>query len=244
MATQARIPRNIALFVAYMQRTVAYLLATSPAPLTGLNWNRLNWTSAELAAWQAFLAEVLPLYTIYNANPRGNPPNTAAIHVIIKAVHAYDKANHPLDRIAAGNPANMVNADYTTFNIKHNNPVLAGSLPTARRVATENIVYNNAVGIGGAVIHYQARVNKSSKRPHKEDGYNVGIVYLILNATDAVPTTPDLLTTSLVFSRANGTFQLPLNSIGKRVALSFYWKHKTNPALDGPKSTISIVVIS
>src|ERR1035437_6622039 len=99
-----RISLSIVKFVASMQSTCSYLILNSPAPFTNLNWQRLNWLAPELAAWQAFLAQVLPLYTIYNANPRGNPANTKAIHAIIKAARAYDKTNHVLDRIAAGSP--------------------------------------------------------------------------------------------------------------------------------------------
>ena len=69
-------------------------------------------------------------------------------------------------------------------------------------------------------------------------------IHLTLNATDAIPTTPDMLTTTTVSTKANNILDLPLNAISKRVAMSFYWKHRTNPALDGPKSSIIIVIIT
>ncbi|HEX7414972.1 MAG TPA: hypothetical protein VF411_13090 [Bacteroidia bacterium] len=227
-----------------MQSTCAYLILNSPPPFINLNWQRLNWLAPELAAWQAFLAQITPLYTIYSANPKGNPTNTKAIHAIIKAARAYDKTNHLLDRIAAGSPTVTNMNDFIAFNIKHNSPVVGSGMLTERHVATQNIVWIIAKGIGGAKIHYEARADKSSKRAAKLKGYNVGIDYLILNQTDIVPTTPDLLTTASSSTKANNTLNLALNTIGKRVAMSLYWKHKTNPALDGPKSNIIVVIIT
>jgi len=243
MATQ-RVPLAIIKFFAFMQTSCAYLIAASPAPFTNLNWQRLNWLPAELAAWQAFLAQITPLYTIYSANPKGNPVNTKAIHVIIKNTRAYDKTNHVLDRIAAGSPTVTNINDFITFNIKHNSPVIGSGMLTERHAATQNQVWVIAKGIGGAKIHYEARADKSSHRAAKLKGYNVGIDYLILNQTDAIPATPDLLTVATSSTKANHTLDLALNTIGKRVALTFYWKHKTNPALDGPKSTIIVVIIT
>ena len=239
-----RVQTNIIKFFALMQSSCSYLIAPSPAPFTNLNWQRLNWLPAELAAWQAFFAQINPLYIIYSANPRGNPVNTKAIHAIIRATRAYDKFNHVLDRIAAGSPTVTNINDFMTFNIKHNSPVVGSGAATEKHTPTENNVYNIAKGIGGAIIHYEVRADKSSKRAHLLKGYHIGIDYLILNQADGIPATPDLLTTAVSFSKANGHLKLALNTIGKRVALSYYWKHKTNPALDGPKSSIIIVIIT
>jgi hypothetical protein len=239
-----RVPQPIVKFFAFLQSTCAYLILSSPSPFTNLNWQRLNWLSAELAAWQAFLAQITPLYTIYSANPRGNPVNTKAIHAIIKAARAYDKTNHLLDRIAAGSPTVTNINDFITFGIKHNSPVIGSGALTERHVATINQVWSIVKGVGGGVVHYEVRADKSSHRAAKLKGYNVGIVYLILNATDPIPATTDLLTTNVVSSKANHTLNLPENTVGKRVAVSFYWKHKTNSGLDGPKSTITIVIIT
>ena len=239
-----RIPRPIVKFFAFMQATVAYMLKNSPAPFTNLNWQRLNWLPAELTEWQDFLAAISPLYTIYSANTKGNPVNTKAIHVIIKSTRAYDKTNHVLDRIAAGSPTVTNINDFIAFSIKHNSPVVGSGMLTERHVATMNQVWVIAKGIGGGKIHYEARADKSSHRAAKLKGYNLGMDYLILNAAEAVPTTPDSLTTTTVSTKANNTLDLPLNAISKRVAMSFYWKHRTNPALDGPKSGIIIVIIT
>ncbi|HEX7414513.1 MAG TPA: hypothetical protein VF411_10765 [Bacteroidia bacterium] len=239
-----RIPLNIIKFFALMQSSCSYLIAPSPPPFTNLNWQRLNWLPAELAAWQAFFAQLNPLYIIYSANPRGNPVNTKSIHAIIKAVRLYDKINHMLDRIAAGSPTVTNINDFIMFNIKHNSPVVGSGMLTERHVATINQVWIIAKGVGGAVIHYEARADKSSKRASKLKGYNLGIVYLILNATDVAPVTTNLLTTSTVSTKANHTLNLLEETVGKRVAMSFYWKHKTNAALDGPKSNIIVVIIA
>ena len=241
---QQRISLSIIKFFALMQSTCAYLISNSPLPFTNLNWQRLNWLPAELAAWQAFLAEITPLYTIYSANPRGNPVNTKAIHAIIKATRLYDKTNHVIDRIAAGSPTVTNMNDFIMFSIKHNSPVVGSGLPTERHVATTNQVWIIAKGVGGAVIHYEARADKSSKRAHVLKGFHLGVVYTVLNAADVVPATPDVLATATSSSKANNTLHLPENTMGKRVAMSFYWKHKTNEALDGPKSSIIIVIIT
>jgi hypothetical protein len=243
MSATERIPRNIELFMAFMRRTVAFLLANSPAPFTNLNWQRLNWTNQEVIDWQAFLTAANPLLTIYEASPKGNPANTRALHLIITKTHVYDKKNHPLDRVAAGNPLNMFDADYTAFNIKHNAPVLLGSLPTERKVATLNIVSFSMRGVGSGTMHYLARANKSSKHAHKLAGYNLGIIWLILNEGDVTPTTTDLLTQKETSTRADNVLHLAENLSRKRIAVSMFWQHKTNKHLDGPKSPIQVIVI-
>jgi hypothetical protein len=241
MMANERVPKSITAFIAYMQITVAYLLKASPAPFTNLNWQRLGWLSAELAAWQNFLAEVLP----YNVDKKHRTPSmTAAIKAIIDSARAYDKANHMIDRTAAASPTVTNIDDYTTFNIRHSNPALGGSLPTARRTATENIVWFILKAIGGGAMKYEARADKSSKRASKLKGYDLGIMYLILNTTDAIPTTVDLLTQLTSSSKAANILHLAANTAGKRIAISMYWKHKTNPALNGPPSAIQVVQIS
>ena len=241
--SDSRVPTAIELWIAFMRRTVAYLLGNSPAPFTNLNSVRLNWMTQEVTDWQAFLTQANPLITIYEANPKGNPPNTEAIHVIIRASHAYNKKNHMLDRTAAGNPLNMVAADYTIFNIVHNAPAAEGSLPTERKVATLNVPSFSMVGVGSAIMHYMARANKSSKRPHMLKDHKLMIIWLILNEGDATPTTTDLLTQHASSTKANNTLHLAENLSRKRIAVSMYWQHKTNDALVGPKSPIQVVVI-
>ncbi|HEX7413639.1 MAG TPA: hypothetical protein VF411_06290, partial [Bacteroidia bacterium] len=169
----SRIPESIELWIAFMRRTVGWLLAPSPAPFTNQNSVRLNWMTQEVTDWEAFLTEAAPKVTIYEANPKGNPTNTEEIHTIIKASHAYDKKNHMLNRQAAGNPLNMVSDDYKLFNIKGGAPAAAGSLPTERKVATLNVPTFSMVGVGSAIMHYMVRANKASKRPHMLKDYKL-----------------------------------------------------------------------
>jgi hypothetical protein len=236
-----RISRSIPKYITYMQNTNAYLLKPSPAPFTNLNWQRIGWLSTELTSWQGFLADILP----FNVDKQHRTPTiTLAANQVIDNTRDYDKVNHVLDRISAASPTQTNLDDFTTFGIKHNIPVSGSGLPTARRTATTNLVWSIVKGVGGGVIHFEVRADKSSKRACKLKGFDVGIVYLILNATDVVPTTTDLLTVNISSSKANHTFQLPENTVGKRIAISFYWKHKTNPALNGPKSTIQVVIVT
>src|SRR5580704_12281353 len=96
-ATDAIIPRSIAKFNLYIILTNAYLLK-----LTGtiLNWNRYNWTAANLAAWQAFLAEWNPYYLQYE-DKKGQRTSaiTEQLHLIIDAAIAYDVANKLINLI-------------------------------------------------------------------------------------------------------------------------------------------------
>jgi len=240
MSTQ-RIPKSIPKFIAYMQITVAYLLQASPAPFTNLNWQRLGWLSDELMAWQAFLAAILP----YNVDRKHRTPTmTAAAKVIANNARAYDKNNHMIDRTAAASPTVTNMDDYTTFNIKHSNPAQGGSLPTQRHTATENLVWFILKALGAGLMKYEARADKSSNRASKLTGYNLGIVYLILNQGDVVPATVDLLTQATSSSKAANTLNLASNNAGKRIAISMFWEHKTNPNLNGPKSAIQVVQIS
>ena len=147
-----RVPKSISKFILYMQTTVAYLLKPSPAPFTNLNWQRLGWLSAEVTAWQAYLTAIL----VYNVDRKHRTPSmTAAAEVIITNARAYDKANHMIDRTAAASPTVTNIDDYTTFNIKHSNPAQAGSLPTTRHTATENIVWFILKALGGGVMKYE-----------------------------------------------------------------------------------------
>ncbi len=240
MATE-RISRSIPKYITYMQTTNAYLLKPSPAPFTNLNWQRIGWLPAELAAWQGFLAAILPLNI---DKQHRSPTNTASAKAVVDNTRAYDKVNHLLDRISAASPTLTNLDDFTTFQIKHNLPVLGSGLPTEKRTATLNQVWSIVKGIGGGIVHFEVRADKSSKRAGKLLGFNVGMVYTILNETDAVPTTTDLLTTHTSSSKANNILPLPENAVGKRLAISFYWKHKTKPNLDGPKSSIQVVIIA
>ncbi|MHB8261369.1 MAG: hypothetical protein ACYDCN_13730 [Bacteroidia bacterium] len=242
MATE-RISTNINIFVNYLQSTTAELLALSPGSLTQHNWERYNWLPAELAAWQDFLRRVLLLYPAYQANPKGNPPNTKKIHGIIAETRAYDKLNHLLDRIAAGSPTIITPDDFTLFNIKHNAPAAEGSMPTTKLMSTSLMVYFIAKGIGGAIIHFMARADKAAKRGHILKGYELCIMYLILNAGDQVPTTTDKLTQTETSTRASNNLPLDASNEGKRIAMCMYWKHKNKKHLDGPKSAIQVVVI-
>jgi hypothetical protein len=235
-----RVPRSIPKFILYMQVTVAYLLKASPAPFTNLNWQRLGWLNSELSAWQGFLTAILP----YNIDIKHRTPTmTAAAKVIVNSARAYDKTNHLVDRTAASSPTLTNMDDYTTFTIKHSNPAQGGSLPTRRQTATENMVWFILKALGAGVMKYAARADKSNKRAGKLHGYNVGIVYLILHQTDVVPATVDLLTQATDSTKAANILLLGANKAGKRIAISMYWKHKTNPNLDGPKSPIQVVYI-
>lgn len=235
-----RIPRNLNKFITYMKLTVAYLLKASPAPFTNLNWQRLNWLLDELTAWQDFLTAILP----FDVDKKHRTPamNAAAMDIINKT-HQYDKDNHLLDRVASTSPKVSNIDDYTTFNIKHSNPAQGGSMPTQKHTATESIVWFIIKALGSGIMKFQARADKSSKRAHKLKGYDVGIDYSVLNPADAVPATVDLLTQHTSSTKAVNTLHLGAGASGKRLAVSMYWKHKTNPALDGPKSAIVVVLI-
>ncbi|MHB8402501.1 MAG: hypothetical protein ACYDCN_10865, partial [Bacteroidia bacterium] len=78
---------------------------------------------------------------------------------------------------------------------------------------------------------------------HILKGYELCIMYLILNAGDAVPTTTDKLTSIETSTRASNNLPLDASNEGKRIAMCMYWKHKNKKHLDGPKSAIQVVVI-
>jgi hypothetical protein len=242
-ATTERMPREIIAYVAYLQTNVAYLLAPSAVTGFALNWNRFNWITAEMTYWQTALSNVTPFYNIYIANPKGNPVNTGKIHVIITNHHAEDKLNHSLDRIASGHPSIMVDEDYVSFHIKHNDPTLHGSLPTERTVSTILYPMFSMVGIGGGTMHYIAKSIAGSKRGKILEDHELAITYLILNETDPTPTTVDLLTQHTTSTKADNKLLLGAATSRKRIAVSMYWKHRTHTSLDGPPSPIQVIVI-
>ena len=236
-------PRAIVAYYNYLKNAIAYLLAISPIIGFAKNWNRFNWTNAELTYWQNAFTQIDPMYTIYIANPKGNPTNTHDMHTIITNHHDYDKINHSIDRIAAGYPGSMISLDYTTFHIRHNDPHLGGSLPTEKLVSTLNFPTFSMVGIGGGTMHYIAKATSTAKRGKILAGHVLCMMYLILNEGDATPTTIDQLTKITTSTRANNKLPLGANLSRKRIAISMYWKHKTHSSLDGPPSPIQVIVI-
>ena len=125
--SEQRIPKSIPAFMLYMQTTLAYLLTASPSPFTNINWQRLGWLKPELDAWQGFLTDIVP----YCVDRKHHTPTmTATANAIVNNACAYDKNNHMIDRMAAASHTVTNIDDYTTFNIKHNNPAQGGNLPT------------------------------------------------------------------------------------------------------------------
>ncbi|HEX7414729.1 MAG TPA: hypothetical protein VF411_11865 [Bacteroidia bacterium] len=239
----ARIPHAIIAYYNFIKAAAAYLMAPSPISGFAANWNRLGLIAAENTYWQNQFTLIDPKYTIYAANPKGNPANTHAMHVIIDDHHAKDKINHTEDRIAAGNPVNMVDQDYVIFHIKHNAPILGGSLPTERKRPTLLFPQFTMIGVGEGFMHFVARAITASKRGALLKGYKLGIVYLILKAGEAVPTNTDQLTQHIMSSRANSLLKLGAANGTLRVAVAMFWEHPTNEALNGPKSAIQVLTI-
>jgi hypothetical protein len=249
-----RIPVGIEEYHNYITSSNNLLLQPSPAPLTVTNWVRYNWLSSEQTAWASFAARDAVLWLLWNDKAQRPPNVTKQYYQLIQDTHDFDKDNHSLDRIAAGHPSLMNIHDYTTFNIQHNIPVPNKGLPTERQTATTRTVYYSSLALGNGDMKFACRSDIAAERAHILKGYEVEIFYLILANADVSTTPPtpaDLVPTSVVAltqhttsTHAHFTLHLGGDASNHRMAVSMRWKHKTNPALNGPLSPIQMLVIN
>jgi hypothetical protein len=234
---KGRISTSKPLFFTYMANTNTYLLAGTP-----LNWQRMNWLSPEQVQWQAYATSAAG-YAIQWANKANRTENLRIdIEKLITAVHQYDHDNHLLDRIAAQSPTLAVTADFTTFNIAHNLPVVHGGLPTARKVPTEITVYFSIENGGTGQIICHCKPTATGKRSHLLKGYNVEIFYEILAQNAASPNASQLVDHE-VFTKSHFVLNLGAQYSGQKLFIAMRWRHKTNPALNGGLDAIQSITI-
>ena len=243
-----RIPTPIVEFLTYMSVTDAYFLAGTPQ-----NYVRMNILPTEQTQWHAFALEAAPLKTDFDTKTGNQTALKNQIHHLRQLVHDYDHLNHILGRIANQSPTLALPADFTTFHIKENAPVVGTGLPTERKTPTTKVPFFKAISIGNGKMKFIVRVSETSKHAGKLKGFDEEVYYKVLaNAdTTTTPVTPlepipantKVLVTHVTETHAHFIIDFGEDAVNHRVAISMEWKNKTNPALTGPKSPIQIFTI-
>ncbi len=117
MAESQRIPRKVALFVAYMVLTCRIQLTILTPPSTK-RYTLWGWTEEQSDAWVEFTAEAESLYELYSDPDQVNRAVRTKMKKLIKKVIKYDhdpeEGNSLLDMVALNGTVD----DCISFNIK------------------------------------------------------------------------------------------------------------------------------
>ena len=248
--SETQISSSIQPFFIYMKNTDAYLLqGIAPNQV----WNRFNWLSQEQTDWHNFAVQAAAYKVDYDAKLVNMTNLRGKIHKLIQQVRNYAHQNHNVERIATQAPSLAVLEDFTTFHIVHNIPLVGSGLPTERKAGTTKVVVVECEPLPNGDMKFTCKVSATNKHAGKLKHYNIGVLYKELaNADTSVspavpaekdPTSTNELTQFVIETHARFTMHLGSDASNHRLAMSFYWKHITNPALDGPKSKIQIFTI-
>lgn len=239
---QSIIPRSIAGFDTYIQKTNTYLTLGTPT-----NAVRFNWTTGNLTAWQGFKSLWMPLHAQY-ADKRGQRTTaiTEQLHIIIDNAVAYAKANRLIELIKA--TITLSALDCETFNLPVTLavPVTGGGSTlsntgagsTARAVPTGALVYPKLKPEGGGMVRCKCfTLAAQSGRAHKLAGFDlVDYAWAVFAAGTAnLPT--DANDTRLAkdhSSRASFLLATGTNNSNKVLVIFFRWVKSKNTGLDGP----------
>jgi len=239
MSDRSLVPRGIGSFNTFLIKTTAYLLAGTP-----VNWSRFGWTAAEIAQWQALLAQWIPLFTAYS-DKKGQRTTGIKdqLYAIIRACVALCKSNHLLLSIRATRSVSVT--DLETFNL----PAIDvdGATPhhvTARTAAATDLVYPTLKPMGGGIVRCKCFTEAAkSGRAHKLKGFDlVEFKYVVIAAATAtvpaaIPTDPNAAT--LIegdSSKASFLLSTGTGNSNKLLCIFFRWTNSKHPELDGPWS--------
>lgn len=187
----SHIPTPIDEFLTYMSVTDAYLVAI-PTGGTQQNFARMNWLPAEQTQWHNFALQAATYKTQWDAKTGNLTDLRNHIHTLRQAVHDYNHTNHLLGRIANQSPTLALLADFTTFHILENRPVVGSGVPTERKAATTKVPVFKGTSMGNGKMKFVCRVNENSKRAGKLKDYNEEVYYKVLANADTTtnPVTP------------------------------------------------------
>ncbi|MGD0709700.1 MAG: hypothetical protein ABR968_00820 [Bacteroidales bacterium] len=130
MSTKARIPREIAPFVPFMDETDDYQKAIDPVTthFRYLNW---GWTAAESAQYTTYRQQADALYDKWSDKKLRNTDITEQLHQTIDNTVKFDQVHHLLDRISCSPMPPAINTDFVVFKIKKGTPLADVSLTRA-----------------------------------------------------------------------------------------------------------------
>ena len=239
----ARIPISIIPYVAFMNSTLAYLQANSPAPFTNLNWQRLNWLNNEVDDWESFANHAATLYEQYINKATCPPFVITELNTLIYDTLKYDSDNHLFDRIASTAPSLSFTADFTMFHIKRNSPFEKSKKPNKRHTAIEETVTFSAQMIGSGMLKFFCNHQHNANSCAKPDGFDIEVIYKILEPGEAIPDNTTLLDKHDIFTTAIFTKHFGESNSAKRVCVAMRWFHKTDSPINGPFGPMKTLVI-
>lgn len=250
--SDSHVPTSIEKFLLYMKTTDDYLLqGIAPNQV----WNRFNWLPDEQAQWHTYAVKAAAYAIDWHSKLVNMTTLRGNIHQLMQDVRDFIHKTHVLERISAQSPTLAVLMDFIVFNIIHNRPVPNTGLPIDRKAATKKHVEYGCVALGGGDMKFICRVEGSkSKHAAKLRNYNIETYYKVLGNADTtttpptpaepVPTSVTELKQHITNTHAHFILHLGGDTANHRLATSMQWKHKTNPALDGPLSPIMVFAIS
>ena len=248
------IPRDIKLFNFYIARTCAYLILGTPT-----NAVRFNWTAPNLAAWQAFLTQWIPLYTQYSNKKGGYMPviRTKLLAIIANAV-VYANNNKLIELVKATISLNA--DDCVAFGLPEtlvipatgSHPVLINAKEKDKTMIPDEQVYPKLIPIGGGIVHVKTYTESAdSGRPHKLDGFDMleYAIAVFYSTATGLPISADDQRLKLGHS-SKANFKLTTTSHTanltaipngeatptKIMVIFFRWAKSKHPDLDGPWS--------
>jgi hypothetical protein len=253
MSDHLVIPRNIKEFNTYITQTNAYLVQGSPT-----NASRFNWTTTDLAGWQAILTKWNPKYLLH-LDKKGSytTDNRNDLMGIINNAVTFAETNKLIELVRA--TVGLTSLDCSTFRLPAtlatggsslHHPAVAVS--TEKTVISLEGVYPMLIPELGGFVHIKAYSEKTqAKRPRKLKGfdlveYAVGVFYsgtanLPAHAEDARLTIGHSTKANFVLPTVGMNNNLPMLSAGavetvKIVVIFFRWAKSKHPNLDGPWS--------
>ncbi len=239
MPDESRIPRNLNEYVQYMKRTTDFLGKPSPAPFTGKNWERFNWTETELSQWESFTKTAGELFLHYSSKAFRTVVIKNKIRKVQSDTVKYNQQQKLLDRIAS-NPNRTVLTDFLLFRIRRGTSLEK----TKRTVHTSSIdepVLLALKPLGGAMLKIFCRTMKGTGRGHRHKISNsVMIAYRIGTVP---PRNLSYCNARHISTHAKFILRLEPSEAGKRIYVFARWYNTKYPLLAGPWSAMHEAVI-
>ncbi|HEX7415196.1 MAG TPA: hypothetical protein VF411_14215 [Bacteroidia bacterium] len=270
--TDTTIPRDIKEFDNYINSTNLFLVLAvlgSAPPIQ--NWNRYNWTAANLSAWQAFLRRWNLLHVPYMNKKGGYTTDIKNdLLIIIAEVVKYAHENKLIELVKS--TLVLTSADCSAWRLPEDLAApIGGHLPgthptntqtasTDRTAPTKEGVFARLIAELNGLVHIKAFTEAAeSGRPHKLEGfdeveYMAGVFYsgtanLPTAATDARLVKGHSTHANFLLSTIAMTANLPALPAGTAVApakiliIFFRWAKSKHPNLDGPWSVLYTTVL-
>ena len=226
----ARIPRTIAEFFSYLERTDNYLQLV----IVPTNGTRLGMSITNVAKWHTNAGNGAALYLQYKDPLQTGPSVKTKVKKLMTDFFAF--AQPQLDIIAASE--NATTDDAEVFNV-----VLVRKKPTHKTEKIKNKCYATSESMGGCRYTFRCRTLTDAKRASLAPGSDsVEIAYLIGDKDTKVPTADEMVLRQ-AFSKAMFIKELGTINSQKVLYIYFRWTNSKHPELASSWSDLMIIPI-